>query len=147
MRTKQPWALCDYVYLHGLFASRPTAKPRKGISMKRHLIAGLATLIAPLAFAASAPRADAQPPGTLCGHVQNRVGVSLPVIVLNGDVDCATAVNVAADYLRNPPSGGGTLMLENVDGWTCDAPLLPGRSHADSYLECDQASSGFKIGN
>ena len=96
---------------------------------------------------ASAPPADAQPPGTLCGHVQNRGGVSLPVIVLNGDVDCATAVNVAADYLRNPPSGGGTLMLENVDGWTCDAPLLPGRSHADSYLECDQASSGFKIGN
>ena len=46
---------------------------------------------------ASAPPADAQPPGTLCGHVQNRVGVSLPVIVLSGDPDCATAVHVASN--------------------------------------------------
>jgi hypothetical protein len=38
-------------------------------------------------------------------------------------------------------------MLENIDGWKCYSPLLPGRSHADSYLECDQSGNGFKIGN
>ena len=67
---------------------------------------------------ASAPPADAQPPGTLCGHVQNRVGVSLPVIVLSGDPDCVTAVHVASDYVNGPrDSDGGTLQLQNVDGW------------------------------
>jgi hypothetical protein len=97
---------------------------------------------------ASAPRADAQPPGTLCGHVQNSMGTSLPVIVLNGDVDCATATSVASQYLTAPrPADLGTLQLMNISGWTCSVPLLPGRSHADSYLECDQSGSGFKIGN
>jgi hypothetical protein len=96
---------------------------------------------------ASAPPVEAQPAGTLCGHVENSLGVALPVIVLNGDPDCVTAVNVASDYLTGPRTGSGTLMLENVDGWKCYSPLLPGRSHADSYLECDQSGNGFKIGN
>jgi hypothetical protein len=97
---------------------------------------------------ASAPRADAQPPGTVCGNVQNRIGASVPVIVLNGDVNCSTAVQVASDYVNRPPNpDGGTLQFQNVDGWQCEVPLLPGRSHADSYLECDQSGSGFKIGN
>jgi hypothetical protein len=100
------------------------------------------------ATTASAPPADAQPPGTLCGHVQNRVGASLPVIVLNGDVDCTTAVQVASDYVNGTrPADSGTLQFQNVDGWACEVPLLPGRSHADSYLECDQSGNGFKIGN
>lgn len=97
---------------------------------------------------AFAPPAEAQPPGTLCGHVENSLGVAQPVIVLNGDPDCMTAVQVASDYVTGPRSAdGGTLQLQNVDGWQCYVPLLPGRSHADSYLECDQSGSGFKIGN
>lgn len=97
---------------------------------------------------ASSPPVEAQPPGTLCGHVETRQGVALPVIVLTGNPDCATAVQVASDYLTGPrPAGGGTLQLQNVDGWQCEVPLLPGRSHADSYMECDQSGNGFKIGN
>jgi hypothetical protein len=96
----------------------------------------------------SAPPVEAQPPGTLCGHVENRLGVALPVIVLNGNPDCMTAVQVASDYVNGTrPTDSGTLQLQNVDGWQCYVPLLPGRSHADSYLECDQSGSGFKIGN
>ena len=97
---------------------------------------------------ASAPVADAQPPGTLCGHVQNSLGTFLPVIVLNGNPDCVNAVHAASDYLTGPPrEDGGTLQLENVDGWKCYAPLLPGRSHADSYLECDGDGGAVKMGN
>jgi hypothetical protein len=97
---------------------------------------------------ASAPTADAQPPGTLCGHVQNRMGASLPVIVLNGNPDCADGVHAASDYLTEPhPADGGTLQLMNVDGWKCYSPLLPGRSHADSYLECDGDGGAVKMGN
>lgn len=97
---------------------------------------------------ASAPPVEAQPPGTLCGHVENRQGVALPVIVLNGNPDCVTAVQVASDYVNGTrPADSGTLQAQNVNGWQCYVPLLPGRSHADSYLECDQSGSGFKIGN
>jgi hypothetical protein len=98
--------------------------------------------------AASAPVADAQPPGTLCGHVANSMGTFLPVIVLNGNPDCVDAVHAASDYLTEPhPADGGTLQLMNVDGWKCYAPLLPGRSHADSYLECDGDGGAVKMGN
>ena len=97
---------------------------------------------------ASAPVADAQPPGTLCGHIQNSMGTFLPVIVLNGDPDCFIAVHVAQDYLTGPrPVDGGTLQLEAVRGWKCYVPLLPGRSHADSYLECDGDAGAVKMGN
>jgi hypothetical protein len=97
---------------------------------------------------ASAPVADAQPPGTLCGHVENSMGASLPVIVLNGNPDCVDAVHAASDYLTEPhPADGGTLQLMNVDGWKCYVPLLPGRSHADSYLECDGDGGAVKMGN
>jgi hypothetical protein len=97
---------------------------------------------------ASVPRADAQPPGTLCGHIQNSMGTFLPVIVLSGNPDCFTAVHVAQDYLTGPrPVDGGTLQLQNVRGWKCYAPLLPGRSHADSYLECDGDGGAIKMGN
>jgi hypothetical protein len=98
--------------------------------------------------AASAPVADAQPPGTLCGHVENRMGTFLPVIVLNGNPDCADAVHAASDYLTGPhPADGGTLQLMTVDGFKCYSPLLPGRSHADSYLECDGDGGAVKMGN
>jgi hypothetical protein len=99
-------------------------------------------------FTASVPTAGAQPPGTLCGHVQNSMGMSLPVIVLNGDPDCSAAVGVAQDYVTGPrPADGGTLQLQTVRGWQCSVPLLPGRSHADSYLECDGGGGAVKIGN
>jgi hypothetical protein len=98
--------------------------------------------------AASAPVADAQLPGTLCGHVENSMGTFLPVIVLNGNPDCADAVHAASDYLTGPhPADGGTLQLMNVDGFKCYSPLLPGRSHADSYLECDGDGGAVKMGN
>jgi hypothetical protein len=96
----------------------------------------------------SAPVAEAQPPGTLCGHVQNRMGTSLLVTVLSGNPDCSDAVNAASDYLTEPhPADGGTLQLMNVDGFKCYAPLVPGRSHADSYLECDGDGGAVKMGD
>jgi hypothetical protein len=111
-------------------------------------IAAAIVVAAGAAAAVSAPPAYSQPPGTLCGHVQNSLGTSLPVIVLNGNPDCADAVHAASDYLTEPhPSDGGTLQLMNVDGWKCYSPLLPGRSHADSYLECDGAGGAVKMGN
>jgi len=121
----------------------------------RHFLRQWSSPIATAIFAAagagviaSAPPVDAQPPGTLCGHVETRQGVALPVIVLNGNPDCMTAVQVASDYLTRPrPTDLGTLQLMNINGWQCSVPLLPGRSHADSYLECDQSGDSFKIGN
>lgn len=121
----------------------------------RHFLAQWSLPIATAIFVASgagviasAVPVEAQPPGTLCGHVETRTGVALPVIVLNGNPDCMTAVQVASDYLTGPRlADGGTLQLQNVDGWQCDVPLLPGRSHADSYMECDQSGNSFKIGN
>lgn len=111
-------------------------------------VATAIVLAAGAGVTASAPPADAQPPGTVCGHVQARYGGALPVIVLNGDVDCTTAVQVASDYVNGTrPADSGTLQFQNVDGWSCEIPLLPGRSHADSYMECDQSGNGFKIGN
>jgi hypothetical protein len=98
--------------------------------------------------AGSTPVADAQPPGTLCGHVQNSMGTFLPVIVLSGNPDCVDAVHAASDYLTEPhPADGGTLQLMNVDGFKCYVPLVPGRSHADSYLECDGDGGAVKMGN
>jgi hypothetical protein len=111
-------------------------------------VAAAITIAMGAGVTASAPVADAQPPGTLCGHVQNSVGTFLPVIVLNGNPDCADAVHAASDYLTEPhPADGGTLQLMNVDGWKCYVPLLPGRSHADSYLECDGDAGAVKMGN
>jgi hypothetical protein len=111
-------------------------------------VAAAITIAIGAGVTASAPVADAQPPGTLCGHVQNSMGTFLPVIVLNGNPDCVDAVHAASDYLTGPhPADGGTLQLMNVDGWKCYSPLLPGRSHADSYLECDGDGGAVKMGN
>jgi len=158
-RTKSPTTLQDSE-TPGRVQKKVTNPQRRSAMIKGHTrarnfltqwplpIAAAIVVAAGAGATASAPPADAQPPGTLCGHVQNRVGVSLPVIVLSGDPDCVTAVHVASDYVNGPrDSDGGTLQLQNVDGWQCEVPLLPGRSHADSYLECDQSGSGFKIGN
>jgi hypothetical protein len=122
---------------------------RRSAMKQRTACAVTAIVVATVVGAAeSAPIAAAQPAGTLCGNVQNQAGVSEPVIVLKGDVDCSTAVNVANGYLYGPhPTDGGTLQLTNVNGWQCLIPLVAGRSHADSYLECDQGGNGFKIGN
>jgi hypothetical protein len=111
-------------------------------------VAAAIALAAGVGATASAPLAEAQPPGTLCGHVQNSLGTFLPVTVLNGNPDCVDAVRAASDYLTGPhPADGGTLQLMNVDGFKCYAPLLPGRSHADSYLECDGEGGAVKMGD
>jgi hypothetical protein len=123
-------------------------RARNCITQWSLLIATALVLAAGAGVTACVPSANAQPPGTLCGHVENRIGVALPVIVLNGDVDCMTATNVASQYLTgSQPVDGGTLLLQNINGWKCYSPLLPGRSHADSYLECDQSGTSFKMGN
>lgn len=111
-------------------------------------VAAAIALTALAGAAASAPPAEAQPPGTLCGHVENSMGTYLPVTVLSGNPDCVDAVHAASDYLTGPhPADGGTLQLMNVDGFKCYSPLLPGRSHADSYLECDGDGGAVKMGN
>lgn len=98
---------------------------------------------------ALAPDAVAAPPGTNCGTVRDRAGRTQPVIVLSGDVDCSEASRIAAEYLApgTPVDRSGTLLSATVDGWSCEAPLVAGRSHADSYLQCSLVGSSFKIGN
>ena len=102
-------------------------------------VAAAIVITAGAGVTASMPAAGAQPPGTLCGHIENRMGGYLPVIVLNGNPDCFIAVHVAQDYLTGPqPADGGTLQMQNVRGWKCYAPLLPGRSHAEFLSgKCD----------
>ncbi len=107
-------------------------------------IAVMAAASGAVAMASDATAASA---GTDCGAVRERTGSTAPVIVLTGDVDCATVLQVAAGYInRTPDPDGGTLQLATIDGWQCSVPLVAGRSHADSYLECDLGSNSFKIG-
>ena len=81
------------------------------------LVTAAMAIAAGAGVAAFVPAANAQPPGTLCGHIENRMGGFLPVIVLNGNPDCFIAVDVAQDYLTGPqPADGGTLQLQNVRG-------------------------------
>lgn len=96
-----------------------------------------------------APNAAGAPPGTTCGTVTDVPGRTQPVVVLKGDVGCSTALRVANRYFHDPsvPKGDGSSAEATVEGWQCLIPVIPGRTHADSYGECDLAGSGFRIGN
>jgi hypothetical protein len=94
------------------------------------------------------PNAAAAPPGTTCGTVIDVPGRTQPVVVLKGDVDCPTAMRIANRYFHDPsvPQGDGSSAEATVEGWQCLIPVLPGRTHANSYAECDLAGSGFRMG-
>jgi hypothetical protein len=96
-----------------------------------------------------APNAAAAPAGTTCGTVTDVPGRTQPVVVLKGDVDCSTAIRIANRYFHDPsvPKSDGSSAEATVEGWQCLIPVLPGRTHADSYGECDLAGSGFRMGN
>ncbi|GAB17816.1 hypothetical protein GOEFS_039_00510 [Gordonia effusa NBRC 100432] len=92
------------------------------------------------------------PIGIMCDLVPNpNTGLSTPVVVLTGKVDCSEALSVARDYLAGikagKPAGQGQFMT--VRGWDCNWPYVDGRSHADSYLKCVDASgsNSIRIGN
>ena len=121
---------------------------RKATLPTRALAACLGIIAAGSGAVAFASNATAAPMGTTCGTVVDVPGRTQPVVVLNGDVDCATAMRVADRYLHDPSvQKSGSSGQATVDGWQCSAPVLPGRSRADSYLECDLGGNGFRIGN
>lgn len=88
--------------------------------------------------------------GERCGEVVGNT--PLPVVVLTGEVDCAVAVAVADRYVNDPTVvAQGQGRFATVDGWRCMWPYVPGRSHAESYLQCDDdpvnPRSSFRIGD
>lgn len=93
----------------------------------------------------------ARPP-EVCGHVTGGNGKQLPVAVLAGEVDCGWAVELATSYLHDPSvvkEGQG--QYAQIDGWMCMWPYVEGRSHAESYLQCDNDPvnpvDSFRIGD
>ncbi|MGV9796235.1 hypothetical protein [Gordonia sp. NPDC003422] len=92
------------------------------------------------------------PVDVMCDLVANpNTNTSEPVVVLKGSVNCAEALAVARDYLaaiqRGEPEGQG--MFATIRGWDCAWPYVPGRSHAESYLECTDPTgdNSVRIGN
>ncbi|WP_238995126.1 hypothetical protein [Gordonia sp. JH63] len=81
----------------------------------------------------SAP--TAAPAGLICGYVPGAAGEQ-PVIVLNGPVDCATAMTVSQKYFASIDQAQGQGLFLTVDGWECQWSYVAGRSHADSYSTC-----------
>lgn len=75
------------------------------------------------------------PAGTLCGYAPAVAGEQ-PVIVLNGPVDCATAMTVSQKYFATINQAQGRGLFLTVDGLTCQWPIVPGRTRADSYYTC-----------
>jgi hypothetical protein len=98
---------------------------------------------------ALAADAAAAPTGTTCGTVVDVPGRTQPVVVLKGDVDCPNAIRIANRYFHDPSvqTSDGSSAQATVEGWQCWIPVLPGRTHADSYAECDLGSNGFRVGN
>ncbi|WP_305094528.1 hypothetical protein [Prescottella sp. R16] len=88
--------------------------------------------------------------GDRCGTVMGRT--ALPVVVLDGAVDCEAALAIADRYLNDPTvEAQGQGRYAKIDGWMCMWPYVPGRSHADSYLQCDDdpmhPQASFRIGD
>jgi hypothetical protein len=85
----------------------------------------------------------------MCGTVTDVPGRTQPVVVLKGDVDCASAIRIANRYFHDDsvPKGDGSGTEATVEGWRCWIPVLPGRAHVDSYVECESAGNGFRVGN
>lgn len=77
----------------------------------------------------------AAPVGTICGYVPAETGEQ-PVIVLNGPLDCATAMTVSQKYFASIGQAQGQGLFLTVDGWECQWPIVAGRSRADSYYTC-----------
>ncbi|WP_341257965.1 MULTISPECIES: hypothetical protein [Gordonia] len=92
------------------------------------------------------------PVDIMCDLVPNpNNNMSEPVVVLQGEVDCAEALSVARGYLAGikagKPEGQGQFLT--VQGWDCNWPYVDGRSHADSYLKCvdPTGANAIRIGN
>ncbi|MFC9361294.1 hypothetical protein ACFTZB_32540 [Rhodococcus sp. NPDC057014] len=95
--------------------------------------------------AAALPPTSAQ-----CGTVTNNLnGATAPVIIIAGTPNCPTALSISDRYLNDrtiATQGQGRFAV--IDGWHCNWPYLPDRSHADSYLQCvDPTGNAVKIGD
>lgn len=90
----------------------------------------------PITGTTSPPTAPtAAPAGTICGYVPAETGEQ-PVIVLNGPLDCATAMTVSQKYFASIGQAQGQGLFLTINGWECQWPIVAGRSRADSYYTC-----------
>ncbi|MBP1159798.1 hypothetical protein [Rhodococcus sp. PvR099] len=100
----------------------------------------------------TAPTPAALGAGHACGEVRAAgSGRALPIVILLGHVDCAAALTMADRYVNDPTVvKRGSGQFADVDGWTCMWPYLPERTHAGSYLQCDDDAvnpqNSFRIG-
>lgn len=79
------------------------------------------------------------PAGTACGEVTSKTAqTARPVAVLQGQVDCLEAMDVATTYVDGIDAGkaAGQRLSLTVKGWRCSWPYVDGRSHDQSYLKC-----------
>lgn len=91
-------------------------------------------------------------PPEVCGFVDNAIGGRSPVAALTGQVDCEFALALAQRYLHDPTvRKDGQGMFAQIDGWMCMWPHVDGRSHAESYPQCDDDPvspvNSFRIGD
>ena len=105
----------------------------------------------PATTTTQATAAAALPPtSTQCGTVKNNLnGATSPVIIIAGTPSCPAALTISDRYVNDrtvAAQGQGRYAV--IDGWNCNWPYLPDRSHADSYLQCvDPNGNAVKIGN
>ena len=105
----------------------------------------------PATTATQATAAAALPPTSArCGTVTNNLnGATAPVIIIAGTPSCPAALSISDRYLNDrtiATQGQGRFAV--IDGWHCNWPYLPDRSHADSYLQCvDPTGNAVKIGD
>ncbi|WP_066904846.1 hypothetical protein [Millisia brevis] len=76
-------------------------------------------------------------PGGVCGQVASQFGDVLPVSVVAGPVDCATAIGIAEGYLRDAPTmAQGSAAMLIVDDWLCGRATLDGRAGFEQPTDC-----------
>lgn len=76
-------------------------------------------------------------PGEVCGEVVSQFGDVLPVSVVAGPVDCATAISIAEGYLRDAPTlARGSAGMLVVDDWLCGRATLDGRAGFEQPTDC-----------
>lgn len=76
-------------------------------------------------------------PGEVCGEVVSQFGDVLPVSVVAGPVDCATAISIAEGYLRDAPTlAQGSAGMLVVDDWLCGRATLDGRAGFEQPTDC-----------
>lgn len=85
-----------------------------------------------------------KPEPVICGDAERGRFSNLQdteVTVTEGDVDCATAVDVFSSYLSSPkhPENSGNILSLDIDGWQCGSDIRMGGSNPDiPMFRCSQ---------